>query len=44
VPLDADLVAGVDERAAPARIDPDSVPPEDDAPAPGRAARERLRP
>ncbi len=44
VPVDADLVAGVDERAAPARIDPDSVPPEDDAPAPGRAARERLRP
>jgi folate-binding protein YgfZ len=44
VPLDAELVAGVDERAAPARIDPDSVPPEDGAPAPGRAARDRLRP
>jgi folate-binding protein YgfZ len=44
VPVDADLVAGVDERAAPARIDPDSVPPEDDAPAPGKAAQSRLRP
>jgi len=44
VPLDAELVAGADERAAPARIDPDSVPPEEDAPAPGRAARDRLRP
>jgi hypothetical protein len=41
VPVDADLVAGVDERAAPARIDPDSVPPEDDAPPPGRAAQLR---
>ncbi len=40
VPVDAELVAGVDDRAAPARIDPDSVPPEDDdaAPRPRRPA------
>jgi tRNA-modifying protein YgfZ len=43
VPVGADLVAGEEERAAPARIDPDSVPPEDGTPAPGRAAQERLR-
>jgi folate-binding protein YgfZ len=41
VPVDAELVAGIDERAAPARIDPDSVPPEDGAPPPGRAAQIR---
>jgi tRNA-modifying protein YgfZ len=41
VPVDAELVAGADERAAPARIDPDSVPPEDGAPPPGRAAQAR---
>ena len=41
VPVDAELVAGVDERAAPARIDPDSVPPEPEAPPPGRAAQLR---
>jgi tRNA-modifying protein YgfZ len=41
VPVDAELVAGVDERAAPARIDPDSRPPEDTAPPPGRAAQLR---
>jgi folate-binding Fe-S cluster repair protein YgfZ len=41
VPVDAELVAGLDERAAPARIDPDSVPPEDGAPPPGRAAQLR---
>ena len=41
VPGDAELVAGVDERAAPARIDPDSVPPEGAAPPPGRAAQLR---
>ena len=41
VPVDAELVAGSDERAAPARIDPDSVPPEDAAPPPGRAAQLR---
>jgi folate-binding protein YgfZ len=41
VPVDAELVAGVDERATPARIDPDSVPPEADAAPPGRAAQMR---
>ncbi|MGQ0573995.1 MAG: CAF17-like 4Fe-4S cluster assembly/insertion protein YgfZ [Pseudonocardia sp.] len=41
VPVDAALVAGVDERAAPASIDPASVPPEDAAPPPGRAAQLR---
>ena len=41
VPVDAELMAGVDERAAPARIDPDSRPPEDAAPPPGRAAQLR---
>ena len=41
VPVDAELVAGTDERAAPARIDPDSVPPEGAAPPPGRAAQLR---
>ncbi|MGH3569348.1 MAG: YgfZ/GcvT domain-containing protein [Pseudonocardia sp.] len=40
-PVDAELVAGVDERAAPAAIDPASVPPEDSAPPPGRAAQIR---
>jgi folate-binding protein YgfZ len=43
VPVDADLVAGDDERAAPARIDPDSVPPEETTPPPGRAAQGGLR-
>ena len=38
VPVDAELVAGVDDRAAPARIDPTSVPPEDDDPT-ARAGR-----
>jgi tRNA-modifying protein YgfZ len=41
VPVDTELVAGVDERAAPARIDADSVPPDDAAPPPGRAAQLR---
>ena len=41
VPVDAELVAGVGDRAAPARIDPDSVPPENDTPPPGRAAQIR---
>jgi tRNA-modifying protein YgfZ len=41
VPADAELVAGVDERAAPARIDPASVPPEPESPPPGRAAQRR---
>ena len=44
VPVDAELVAGVDDRAAPARIDPDSVPPEETTPPPGRAAQLRTRP
>jgi len=43
VPVEAELSAGVDERAAPARIEPDSMPPEDGAPPPGRAARIRGR-
>jgi folate-binding protein YgfZ len=41
VVADAQLVAGVDDRAAPAAIDPASVPPEDGAPPPGRAAQVR---
>jgi tRNA-modifying protein YgfZ len=41
VPADAELVAGVGDRAAPARIDPDSLPPDDDTPPPGRAAQLR---
>jgi folate-binding protein YgfZ len=41
VPVDAELVAGTGDRAAPARIDPDSVPPDDDTPPPGRAAQLR---
>lgn len=41
VAVDVELVAGVAERAAPAAIDPDSVPPEDGTPPPGRAAQMR---
>ncbi len=41
VPVDAELIAGVDDRATPARIDPDSVPPDDGTPPPGRAAQLR---
>ncbi|HVL84547.1 MAG TPA: glycine cleavage T C-terminal barrel domain-containing protein [Pseudonocardia sp.] len=41
LPVDAELVAGVDERAAPALIDPGSVPQEDGGPPPGRAAQLR---
>jgi len=41
VPVDAELAAGVDDRIAPAAIDPTSVPPEDDTPPPGRAAQTR---
>ena len=41
VPVDADLVAGEDENASPATIDPDSYPPDEDAPRPGRDARLR---
>ncbi|MGQ0483350.1 MAG: CAF17-like 4Fe-4S cluster assembly/insertion protein YgfZ [Pseudonocardia sp.] len=40
VPVDAELVAG-QEVAAPARIDPDSVPDEEAAERPGRAAQLR---
>ncbi|GAA4882994.1 YgfZ/GcvT domain-containing protein [Pseudonocardia benzenivorans] len=43
VPVDAELVAGVDERAAPARIDPDSIEADDATPPPGRAAQSGLR-
>jgi folate-binding protein YgfZ len=43
VPVDAELVAGVEERAAPAAIDPASIPPEADTPPPGRAAQRGLR-
>jgi len=41
VPVDAELTAGVDDRAAPARIDPDSFTPDIDTPPPGRAAQLR---
>ena len=41
VPVDADLLAGEGESASPARIDPDSVPADDDTPRPGRAAQLR---
>ncbi|MGH3438584.1 MAG: YgfZ/GcvT domain-containing protein, partial [Sciscionella sp.] len=41
VPADAELIAGVEDRAIQAAIDPDSVPA--DSPAPGRAAVQRLR-
>jgi folate-binding protein YgfZ len=41
VEVDAELVAGADGRAAPARIDPDSMPAERATPPPGRAAQLR---
>jgi tRNA-modifying protein YgfZ len=41
VPVEAELTAGADERTTPARIDPDSVLPEDGTPPPGRAAQIR---
>jgi len=41
VPADAQLTAGEEDRATPAAIDPASVPPEDEAPPPGRAAQLR---
>ena len=41
VPVDAELTAGVDDRAAPARIDPDSFTPDVGTPPPGRAAQLR---
>jgi folate-binding Fe-S cluster repair protein YgfZ len=40
-PLDAELVAGEDDHAIQAAVDPDSVPPE--TPALGRAAAQALR-
>jgi len=40
-PADAELVAGEGERAAPARIDPDSLPVDTGAVPPGRAAQIR---
>jgi len=41
VPLNAELLAGIDDRTVQAAIDPASVPP--DTPAPGREAATRLR-
>ncbi|GAA0903972.1 folate-binding protein YgfZ [Pseudonocardia zijingensis] len=41
VPVDAELTAGEDDRSTPAAIDPASLPPEDGAPPPGRAAQLR---
>lgn len=41
VPVDAELIAGVDERAAPASIDPSSYEPDDGGVPPGRAAQIR---
>ncbi|MFR9804847.1 YgfZ/GcvT domain-containing protein [Pseudonocardia sp. RS010] len=43
VPADAELVAGSDERASPAAVDPDSYRDDDGAPPPGRAAQLRVR-
>jgi len=40
-PAEADLVAGEGDRAAPARIDPDSMPADPGEPPPGRAAQLR---
>jgi folate-binding protein YgfZ len=42
VPVDAELVAGESERATEARIDPDSVPPEEPDNRAGRAAQARV--
>src|SRR5690606_35699765 len=41
VPADPELTARADDRAAPVAIDPSSIPPEQDAPPPGRAAQLR---
>jgi tRNA-modifying protein YgfZ len=41
VPVDAELVAGADDRATPVRIDPGSVPPEEGGEPPGRRAQLR---
>jgi len=43
VPVEAELLAGLDDRAAPAAIDPSSVEPDTAAPPPGRAAQLRTR-
>ncbi|GAA4702085.1 folate-binding protein YgfZ [Pseudonocardia yuanmonensis] len=43
VPADAELVAGTEERASPAAIDPDSYAADEGAPPPGRAAQMRIR-
>ncbi|GAA4543216.1 folate-binding protein [Pseudonocardia xishanensis] len=43
VPVEAELVAGTDERASPASIDPDSYRADEGAPPPGRAAQLRVR-
>ncbi len=40
-PVDVELVAGVDDRAVQAAVDPDSIPPE--GVAPGREAVRQLR-
>lgn len=41
IPIDAELLTGIDDRTVQAAVDPDSVPT--DTPAPGRAAAARLR-
>jgi folate-binding protein YgfZ len=41
VAVDAELVAGADDRATPVRIDPGSVPPEEGGEPPGRRAQLR---
>jgi folate-binding protein YgfZ len=41
VPVDAELLAGVEDRTAPATIDPTSYQPDDTTPPPGRAAQLR---
>ena len=43
VPVDAELVAGVDERASPASIDPGTYRADDGTLPPGRAAQMRVR-
>jgi tRNA-modifying protein YgfZ len=43
VPVDAELVAGAEDRASPATVDPDSYVADEGAPPPGRAAQLRLR-
>jgi tRNA-modifying protein YgfZ len=43
VPVDAELVAGTDDRATPAAIDPSSAPADEETPPPGRAAQQSIR-